>query len=742
MSIFKSLHFSIFVRNRNIIHGYNHKYAITLLFLFSAIALRAQLNNYKYDQIMWQDDIDPRSIITEVPDKWKNESAVILYQTESYKFRKQVMNNVVNEDSYFRQRIILLDQTAINEYSEFSTDKLNKRSWGRNADYLGIKIIKPNGSFRIINKNDFVEMEQQGSLNYDKLALPNLEIGDIIDFYFVSIVGHNVNPNGSPRIIFDPVTKFLQSDYPIITGKLSILPERKTFFNAISLNGAPEPIITKKKRWKSYVYEYSNIEKTSLNQLIYPIREYPCIIYQLIIAPETDVESKISFLGKYGELKNSVSDSEVTGLLIKLANHSRLDINSQNMLQRAIKDIDIMLPNNYSNIDVARVSFYYLRHYLNFRNTNYYGYKISMGYLINSFDFVTAYSKILKKYAVDHEIGVCVPQTIGTFETLVVHGQLEPFVRIMDNTPYYITKPDLHSVFEETYTQIEGSEASIINPNNLNPQNMIRKEIIPISSYKKNIEIDSIFIDIEKLSPVLINLHEKYMVSGSQKIYPQSIVSTYYNSFIDEYDYFSDYKLLNKRELKNVTKDMEYLEKHKDEYMAYRHNNFDAKITMSQVVDEVKLDTIILSDIGRWSSNNTLNYELLYSITKGINKANSFYIFNIGKLIGKNKEFTDEEIDRKHGIYVDAPHSVRWALVLNIPKGYEVQGYEDLTTQTNNITGNFRSIARVENNKLIIDIIKTYKQIYYPLEQWPTMLEFLNAAVDFTQKQVMLIPAQ
>jgi len=133
---------------------------------------------------------------------------------------------------------------------------------------------------------------------------------------------------------------------------------------------------------------------------------------------------------------------------------------------------------------------------------------------------------------------------------------------------------------------------------------------------------------------------------------------------------------------------------------------------------------------------------LLYSITNGINKANNFYIFNIGKLIGKNKEFTDEEINRKHNIYIDAPHSVRWALVLSIPEGYEVQGYENLTTQTDNITGTFRSIARVENNKLIIDIIKTYKQIYYPLEQWPVMLEFLNAAVDFTQKQVMLVPAQ
>jgi hypothetical protein len=745
MYILKTLFFSAFARNKILFKNWSIKSLLFLFLLVIVLTSKAQLNHFEYDQLMWMDDTDPRSNATGVPDKWENESAVILYQTERYEFRKQVMNNVVNEDSYFRQRVILLDQTAVNEYSEFSTDKLNKRSWGRNADYMGIKIIKPDGSFRIINKNDFVEMKQQGATGYgkstyDKLALPNLEIGDVIDFYFVSIIGHQVDPNGSPRIIFDPTTKLLQSDYPIVAGKLSITPERKTYFNAISLNGAPEPTITKKKKWKVYVYEYGDLEKTSLNQLIYPIREYPCIIYQLIIAPEEDVSSKISFLGHYGELKDSVSNSEVTMFLIKLASYNRLDVNSQNMLKRAVKDIDKMLPDDYIDMDVARISYYYLRHYLNFRTTNYYGYTISMGYLINSFDFVTAYSKILKSYNVKHEIGVCIPRTLGTTETLVIHDQLEPFVKIVDINTYYIAKPEMHSVFGETSVQIEGTQATIINPDDFNPENMTRKEIIPISSYTQNAEIDSIFIEIEKLSPLLINIDEKYSVGGSQKMYQQSIISTYYNSFIDETNYYSEYKLLNKREQNNSIKYLESLEKNKDEYMAYRHDIIHAKTIMSQAVDDVKLDTIILTDIGRWNFSNNLNYEISYSITEGINKANHFYILNIGKLIGKNKEFTDEEVNRKHNIYVDAPHSVRWALILNVPEGYKVEGYENLITQTDNITGNFRSSARVENNKLIVDIIKVYKQVYYPLEQWPMMLEFLNAAVDFTQKQVVLIP--
>ncbi len=716
----------------------------TSLLLITALFSNAQINNPTYDELMWGDP-DPGAKITTFPAKWKGESAVILYRSERYEFRKQVINNVINEDSYFRQRVILLDQTAVNEYSQFSIDNLNNSSWGRNADYIGLKIIKPDGSVRVITQSDFVEMKQDDgngyrNRNYDKVALPNLSIGDIVDIYSVSIIGHNTDPNSAARITFDPVFMPLQLEYPIVNGKLTIKPERKTFFNASWLNGAPEPVIEKKNKWSSYVFEYGDLEKISVDQLVFPLREYPSIIYQIIIAPDYDKATKVSFLGKSGEIKNHVSDEEVELLLMKLKNPDRLETHSFSMLELGLNYIPDMLPVNYTNTDVAECAYYFLRHYLNFKTINYYGYTLSMNYFIDEFDFVTIYSSILKKFNIENEIGVCVPRTLGTPENLIIHDQLKPFILLKDTVSIYITAPETNSVFGEIDGYIEGSESTLINSTTSDRRKIIRKETIPVSQPEQNLQIDTVFVDIASLSPVSIAIKEKYYLTDFSKKYHQRYMATYYDTYNDEAMIYAKYNISSKKDLKYVKKHLESLEKHKDEYYAERRKIYDIILTQTQSVEKVEIDTLELINIGRWSNSDTLKYNHIYTINEGINKANNFYIINVGKLIGKNKEFTDEEIDRKTNIYIDTPHIVNWVLILNIPEGFEVQGYENLNNHVNNSTGTFDSKARISDDKLIIDISKIFKHNYHPLEKWPEMLEFLNAAVDFTQKQVLLVP--
>ena len=53
-----------------------------------------------------------------IPDKWKNESAVIIYKFEYYNYHK--FGASVTYTSAIRKRIKLQDQAAITEFSEFS----------------------------------------------------------------------------------------------------------------------------------------------------------------------------------------------------------------------------------------------------------------------------------------------------------------------------------------------------------------------------------------------------------------------------------------------------------------------------------------------------------------------------------------------------------------------------------------------------------------------------------------------
>ena len=59
-----------------------------------------------------------------VPDKYKNESAVVIYKYEDYDFHK--FGKSVTFRSAYRKRVKLNDQAAVTSFSEFSySEKLN-----------------------------------------------------------------------------------------------------------------------------------------------------------------------------------------------------------------------------------------------------------------------------------------------------------------------------------------------------------------------------------------------------------------------------------------------------------------------------------------------------------------------------------------------------------------------------------------------------------------------------------------
>ena len=61
--------------------------------------------------------------VTAIPDKWKNESAVIIGMKEEYLFKRQVLRGKttagVNIKEYVHKRIKLQDKNAVEKFSTF-----------------------------------------------------------------------------------------------------------------------------------------------------------------------------------------------------------------------------------------------------------------------------------------------------------------------------------------------------------------------------------------------------------------------------------------------------------------------------------------------------------------------------------------------------------------------------------------------------------------------------------------------
>ena len=87
---------------------------------------------------------------------------------------------------------------------------------------------------------------------------------------------------------------------------------------------------------------------------------------------------------------------------------------------------------------------------------------------------------------------------------------------------------------------------------------------------------------------------------------------------------------------------------------------------------------------------------------------------------------------------MEYPKSIRNIINFTIPAGYKVVGIQNLNSNIDNAVGTFAVQATVEGNTLNILVKKHYKQTTVKKEDWPKLLEMLDAAYNFSQKKVLL----
>ncbi len=259
--------------------------------------------------------------LTEIPAKWENESAVILAKQTDYWVKKISIVSVLEERYHSHKRIKVLDNNAVEAYSEFSFGETENRGFNSIFTsnsvhyYYGIKLIKPDGREEIIDESEKVHQEvthRRNKVGYNKIAIPNLEKGDIIDFYY------SVESRFSMNVfyVFDPIRYFVNDTYPIMHQQLSVEIARKCFLNCKSLNGAPELIEdTNDDEEKVFTYHMfdQDREKMDVQLWSYPYAELPCIKFQAFNSGPV-LSAKPSYTAFWGEYEKIKSDINANGL--------------------------------------------------------------------------------------------------------------------------------------------------------------------------------------------------------------------------------------------------------------------------------------------------------------------------------------------------------------------------------------------------------------------------------------------
>lgn len=711
-----------------------HFLALVLIFFISNNSF-SEDRSEEFRKRMW-DEKDQAFNTNEIPDKWTDESAVIIAQLNRFEYKKPALINELYANSVFHMRIKLNDKNAINKYAEISF----LAGKGRKLQvYTGFKLIKSDGTELIIDNSEAVEMEQvEGGVkkSYKKLAIPNLEVGDILDYY---ICKDRIVPLATKIYYFTPVQYNLPQEYAVINQKLEFSVQRRCFISLKSINGAPELKMEYNNETEEQQYSLVDLDREAVKDLkwFYPYRELPTIKFRAAYASGKAVRQNDVLLGEPGVVKDKVSEQELSDFVSYLLINSFTDANS--LLKYVKKNVD----KKAGNFEKVKAGYYYHRNYelKNDEITTIADKDVwnqSIAYIKdNNINFLDRFSGFIANLDIPYDIVIVIPRNVSSLDDLLLEPELRYLLRVKQGDEYlYLSEIDNFSVPGEIDPKLQGAEAYIVDGLANFKDWRLKRITLPISGKEDNLTEGHIEVSIDpEFKTTSLSLKRK--VSGMFKPYHQYSLLDYYDYEGEERDRYKmaeDFagtlwmkkKLLILRESYKSARD-----ENRDELLKYFiDGEFDFEIS--------SFSDLKIEQTGRYDSKPEMIYGFNMETDELLSKVGGNYLLDVGKLIENQVKIEEEELERNHGIYMSSPRTYTYQISVKIPDGFQVQGLDKLTNNVVTSQGGFESSARIDNNILLINTTKYYNNIKAEKESWSDLVQFLNAANKFTEQKVLL----
>lgn len=712
---------------------------------------------------------------TDIPDKWKAESAVILAQKTEYLFSRLSLNRnsaVVRINEYVHKRIKLLDKHALEEFSTFYYVTMGKDG---NANY---KVIKGNGKEVSIDMKSAIEEEKDVPAVYRpiffkmniksmKMAIPDLEVGDIIDYTLQSSIDWDMKENG---IEFSPFIFSLANSYPTLYQqyRFTMADGMKVRYRAY--NGAPNikfdakaSVYGDKNSYLSYYFMDKDRDKSVDERWSLEYRNTPTVKFRVVLLADNDEASK--GLGQATVDRSGLDIEQVYRRYAGAAAYMTPTVNAlvgYTTEYIAKKKADGLLKTDY---DVMRETYYCLRKV--FLEMYYRGpvhsdlekymtgkklYKKVLAaekkdvtsqkeekedeIRINSVTFATALRVSLAAVGIQSELYVYVPRKLGTWHDAIFMEELDFICRVRNKGKYYYLEAfNNFDAFGTPYAYLENAEGYGIG---YEEANQYFRATIPASSVNDNVERKDYQLDLAPNMDLVQAQRTSYYL-GAQKnanIAQANLDRSYLGYDFDKY--FNEPKQKGKKKDDIVIETAaKYDDPDKDERVKERKELFEKDLKQEFDVDQYN-DFDLIKD-GRYGDTAWLQFQEKFTLKKMISKAGKNYIIDIGKIIGDQIKLDANELtSRQTDIWVPYARTIDNNIVLNLPKDYTVEGLQDLNMSVDNESGSFISTAKVDGSQLIITTHKLYKKDFDKKEAWPNYVAFLEAAYKFSQAKIVL----
>lgn len=658
--------------------------------------------------------------VTAIPERWQNESAVVIASLIDYNadFTTKMIGLSVTqmyvEKITSHYRIKLLDLASVKEYSElnFREKFVDMSVTGKAKSYfiIGVKVIKSNGTEKEIDLSKAVKTDSD-SKNDLKIAIPDLEVGDIIDYFSASKDEYTAGYEGglSDNYLFE-------GKYPVMKNRISItLPQEYTIdFKVFST--APEFKKTQNGKDVTWALEDNMREKSQNILWTYEHRTAPEIRF---------VRNRYS---GYNSTPEQVANNFASSFGYNVSNIGFIaDFMNQNFKkekdpEKIVNEVYCLLRNPI-----------YLQAYFNIEQ----GHPLDVDYVNDT--YFSLISKYLIKSKISHNIMVLPSRNYGEFKDQL-RINADAVIRVNTTPPIYIPRMTPFALPNEIPYEYEGIDGVI---STTLPKNMaadLTQKAVPASTYQQNTTTTTLNVSFNGDDRSELDVKRNVVSKGHNKSAHQYMVVTNYD-YLKEYDqpkYQAESSHLIGGILKQYNKEKEKLAQRMTQDYNERDKNIKEDIEKSMEIKVKEYKNFQLKSVGMWpeSPDNVYNDE--FTTENLIKKAGPNYILELPVLIERQTEVTEKDKKRDRAIYMNYARSFVNEINFTIPEGYTVEGIENLNKKVENSTGGFESSATLEGNVLHIKAKKYYAANFFPSWDWPKMIEFLNAAVDFTNTKVLI----
>jgi hypothetical protein len=738
------------------------KVVIALISLFGMASSLAQAKEEKayrkeseeIRQSVWAWN-DPKFKVRDIPQKYAKASKVIIaYHVEFEGDAKKYINRQFKESfsEIVRQVIKLNDRSAVDEFSELSFTMLEKTVYGYSKEssktFVGVRVIKPDGKVQEIDADEIVLTKKETDEKKARLAIPDLQPGDILDFFIAttSITSNTFNRHN--------YTIFFAGEAPIINYSLHGQVGGKYAIQYMECNQAP-PLRTSKNEEGDIIFDVTKTDIPQYESQLWVIKERQLPFIRIKIFVEQKAKSYSPVSGKAGSIHKLTNSNEVTHAMAKIFSSKNVwQIIDKGFYKTVVSDTKKIAEKSghrYEDMSVeekAELLFYVYRFYnlLSFDVDEILP-TISMG--MNKFDGESSDLYSVFWYADLNSVVIFGDDRLGFRMNEVMNtGELFSAVAISNNLFF------INSIYDIPFTvplQIEGaSNTNKVTFEKTGRLTMVTDDAklfkmepsllnLPVTTSNQNAHIEKLVLSVSP-DKILLETKRTAILKGYHKNDVQKNLLLYEDLYEYERVALKQEKSLI-QELERDKTSKKLVPEIKNAFAEARKKHADAVVKeaeewFEQEVTDLK-DFKIISPGIRHTSPDFI-YSSSFNLNGLIKKAGNNIIVEIGKIQGKPLTVKEEQRNRTLDVYMPFARSIEYEIELEIPEDYTAEGVDALNTKVENETGYFITEATSNGKTVSIKIKKHYLHNFEPAANFSKLMAFMDASSNWTNAKLLL----